>query len=180
MQCTLQIHCSICSVPAPTQHASGSVCAVYLQPTLQIHWNYIAYTLHFGLGIITIFQFSYCLYTFSWQCFIQSLIDDYKPQRMIVSGSFCGIMFDKMFMTCNFFLGRNFFSLPTDPKNFQNVIWNDNIFLSCLGSVEKFKISSSVILTNSIQFSEWPGENVTNIYFYDTNKAVLSFSFVLY
>ena len=31
--------------------ASGSVYAVYLQPTLQIHWNYTAYTLHFGLGM---------------------------------------------------------------------------------------------------------------------------------
>ncbi len=35
---------------APTLPASGSVYAVYLQPTLQIHWNYIAYPLHFSLG----------------------------------------------------------------------------------------------------------------------------------
>ncbi len=35
---------------APTLPASGSVCEAYLQPTLQLHCNYTAYTLHFGLG----------------------------------------------------------------------------------------------------------------------------------
>ncbi len=38
----------------------------------------------------------------------------------------------KCFWCVKFFLGRKFFFLPTDPKFFQNVIWNDNIFLSRL------------------------------------------------
>ncbi len=36
---------------AHTLPESGSVPAVYVQPTLQLHCNYTAYTLHFGLGI---------------------------------------------------------------------------------------------------------------------------------
>ncbi len=36
--CTLHLHCQ--------------QVAVYMQPTLQLHWNYTAYTLHFGLGHI--------------------------------------------------------------------------------------------------------------------------------
>ncbi len=49
----LQCTCSIgCSYTAHTLPASGSVPAVYVQPTLQLHWNYTAYTLHFGLGMV--------------------------------------------------------------------------------------------------------------------------------
>ena len=35
-----------------------------------------------------------------------------------------------MFVMHEFFSGKKIFSLPTDPQKFQNVIWNDNIFLS--------------------------------------------------
>ncbi len=67
MQCTCSIGCSytadtlqtaVYTVPtltaflytAHTLPARGSVPAVYVQPTLQLHWNYTACTLHFGLG----------------------------------------------------------------------------------------------------------------------------------
>ncbi len=61
---------------------------------------------------------------FSWQFFIQSLEYGYK------TGLWC----------INFFLGRNFFFLPTDPKKSQNVIWNDNIFLSRLNILCSFDV----------------------------------------
>ncbi len=49
------LQCHAVYTAATLQHTQctcriGSVCAVYLQPTLQIHSNYTAYTLHFGLG----------------------------------------------------------------------------------------------------------------------------------
>ncbi len=48
MQCTLQVHCSLCRVH--TLPASGSVPAVCVQPRLQLHCLYTACTLHFSLG----------------------------------------------------------------------------------------------------------------------------------
>ncbi len=66
-QCTCSIGCpytadtlqtAVYTGPTSTLPAGGSVCnvshcesAVYLQPTLQIHWKYTAYTLLFGLGM---------------------------------------------------------------------------------------------------------------------------------
>ncbi len=55
MQCTCSIGCSYTAYDsilytAHTLPASGSVPAVYVQPTLQLHWDYTACTLHFGLG----------------------------------------------------------------------------------------------------------------------------------
>ncbi len=48
------VHCSYTAAYAVylqyTLPASGSVPAVYVQPTLQLHWIYTACTLHFGLG----------------------------------------------------------------------------------------------------------------------------------
>ncbi len=40
IQCTLQLHCSIRSVPAATLLASGSVRAVFLQCTCSVHCSY--------------------------------------------------------------------------------------------------------------------------------------------
>ena len=52
---TLHLHCSDLVIQEwqrfYTLHMHCQHVAVYLQPTLQLHWNYTAYTLHFGLGL---------------------------------------------------------------------------------------------------------------------------------
>ncbi len=50
LQCTCSIGCSYTAVPA-----------VYVQPTLQLHCSYTAYTLHFGLGGLDSRSFKQCL-----------------------------------------------------------------------------------------------------------------------
>ncbi len=46
---------------AHTLPASGSVPAVYVQPALQLHWNYTACALHFGLGYLKVLFF-FCFF----------------------------------------------------------------------------------------------------------------------
>ncbi len=59
-QCTCSIGCSYTSFlyTARTLPTSGSVFAAYFQPTLQLHWNYTANTLHFGQRIFRMVTYS--------------------------------------------------------------------------------------------------------------------------